>query len=919
MSGQRIRLAPLTGNTADDQYAISAGTGQSIPVTGTTGGALGAATTAFPILAGGPPYNVSAGSSDNTAALNAAFLAAKHGTCILPPGNLIHLSALTADSCNIFGAGVDATTLSCTTQLGGTTPALLHTETDGKAYHLERFSMSGPSAGVLGTRTANCYGLQLNSSSYVAQLHITRFDAGLVVNSPYGHVYGNDLNITNNYYGIYFSKNASDYHFADCTINGNMFANIATPADQGIASARFDRCHLGYGPYGVYQEALPANQGNKVFLSEVTFQDSRFEQIGNAAIWSDAQDDSSNHSGFTDILISNPGFSWADGIPGGSPWATNPACPASYAIRVTSTGRNIKIVDGPFPFLAGLTSPTIAQSAASAGIFHAVSAGHISWTRVSAAVSNGGAPTDLTIDSGGLNYYYGQRELTSYDLPSAATVFGNSLNLLASDDASFELTIGGWAVGANCTIARSSAQAADGSNSLAMTSVASGLMNAALNSAQRPAVIAGQTYSAHAKFLTAATAQSCRVILNFYNSGGTGIGTTNATLVTDATGAWVSSSCSAVAPAGAVKAGLVVQVQTTAGASEIHYVDCAGIFEGTTNFWESSPPPVIKQGASGDVIVSGGGGGVNGKGLVTVDLSSAAQTALAGAASGAIIALCGDASDGALVFDGTTTIAGLVPAATVYTLTRDLFASTLTVNSGVTIITAGFRLFATTSVTNGGTLSCNGGAGAAIGTAGAGVVPGNYAFGQGPGGAGNTGAGTGPSFGSAASMLSSSGGAGGAGGLGTGGAGGAGATQGSGPSGNAGLSNFRNPITLQSGIASIGQAPKVLAGGAGGGGGGGDATNKGGGGGAGGGIIVIFSPTVTNTGTISATGGNGGSPATGNCGGGGAGGGGLIAVYTSTAWTAGTTVVTHGTGGTAVGSGVNGGSGANGFVLNVIL
>ena len=81
--------------------------------------------------------------------------------------------------------------------------------------------------------------------------------------------------------------------------------------------------------------------------------------------------------------------------------------------------------------------------------------------------------------------------------------------------------------------------------------------------------------------------------------------------------------------------------------------------------------------------------------------------------------LFGSGSDGAVVFDGVTTpVAGATLAGSTYTLTRDVMAAGLTVNAGVTVKTAQFRLFATGTVVNNGTIS-NAGANA---VAGAGAV-----------------------------------------------------------------------------------------------------------------------------------------------------------------------------------------------------
>lgn len=268
----------------------------------------------------------------------------------------------------------------------------------------------------------------------------------------------------------------------------------------------------------------------------------------------------------------------------------------------------------------------------------------------------------------------------------------------------------------------------------------------------------------------------------------------------------------------------------------------------------------------------------------------------------------GDGSDGAATLDGTATVAWATKSGSVYTMTRDCLTTSLTINSGVTLNTAGFRLFCTGTVTNAGTIQANGGAGNANG--GAGTTPGSGTLAGNAGGVGNVGAGSGgPIAGSRLGMAP-----GGAGGLGSGGAGGS-----TGFSGSTATSMLRNPQIFATGAIGWSGAASALGGGPGGGGGGGDTTNKGGGGGAGGGVVGIAARAVVNTGTLSAVGGAGGTPTTGNCGGGGGGAGGLILAYTLSAWTAGTTVVTGGAAGTGVGTGAVGVAGGNGSALNFVV
>lgn len=331
----------------------------------------------------------------------------------------------------------------------------------------------------------------------------------------------------------------------------------------------------------------------------------------------------------------------------------------------------------------------------------------------------------------------------------------------------------------------------------------------------------------------------------------------------------------------------------------------------------------------------------------------------------------GDGSDGAAVFDGTSTILGLAPVSSAYTLTRDIFCTSVTVNSGVTINTANWVIYCTVSFNNAGTIQSvagtgsNGTTGGGQTNAGTSVPLAHYAASMagtngGPGKAGTTGAGAAPTpvagTASAAAPITGgttvngqSGAAGGSGTSGSGGAAGAGGTSGA--------------ITLAKQIARTVFAAQYgtymnsgavvpytgvsapIGSNSGGSSGAGDGTNLGGsggsagGGGATGGTIGIFASTITNSGTIQSVGGNGGNggnggtPATGNCGGGGGGcggnggnGGNIFLVYrtlnnTGTIQAIGGNPGTPGTGGSGVGSGTagsNGNVGLTGLVGAVI-
>lgn len=298
--------------------------------------------------------------------------------------------------------------------------------------------------------------------------------------------------------------------------------------------------------------------------------------------------------------------------------------------------------------------------------------------------------------------------------------------------------------------------------------------------------------------------------------------------------------------------------------------------------------------------------------------SALATTNLALSAGG----LFGDGSDGTVTFDGSATVLGLAPSSNTYTLIRNIYPANMTVNSGVRIITSGFKIYCSGTLTNAGFISANGANGGNGATPTAGSLGAAYSANElganqsgGAGGAGgNFGAGS-PGGGVSAPPT------GGGGASGHGGAGGIGVAN---PGGSPNPSAF-TPILFRFlshtiVVWSAGTWTRLLGGqgGTGGGGGGGNNVNGqgggGGGGGAGGGVLLVFAKTIVNTnGVISANGGNGGNGGNGTVGqqtggGGGAGGGGGGLVFLAyVSLTGGTVQAIGGTKGTA-GSGNNGGA-----------
>jgi hypothetical protein len=279
-------------------------------------------------------------------------------------------------------------------------------------------------------------------------------------------------------------------------------------------------------------------------------------------------------------------------------------------------------------------------------------------------------------------------------------------------------------------------------------------------------------------------------------------------------------------------------------------------------------------------------------------------------------AIYGDGSDGSVRFDGTTTILGMAPSSSVYTLTRDITCSGITVSSGVTIKTANYRIFCTGTLTDSGAIQANGN-NAVTTTPGAAIPSSSGVYlGSTAGGAGRTTTGVGNGSTSVSfECLAAAGGNGGTGGgINTG--------------GGAGVTSFvfgtlHTPSVWLSPIILTGAATISGARGASGGGGGGLTLSIGsptsGAGGGGAGVLLIASSTLVNRGTISANGGNGSnavdSGGDNGGGGGGGGGGGVCLIYDS--FTGNAATATGGSHGTGIGTGANGSDGSAGNVINI--
>lgn len=280
--------------------------------------------------------------------------------------------------------------------------------------------------------------------------------------------------------------------------------------------------------------------------------------------------------------------------------------------------------------------------------------------------------------------------------------------------------------------------------------------------------------------------------------------------------------------------------------------------------------------------------------------------------------MLGDGSDGNATLDATGSVTWASLVGTVYTMSRDAYLESLTINSGVTLRTANWLPYVRGTLTNNGTLE-SAGNDASGGTAGAAITAaGTWNCAAGAGGAGvttnvvgNAGGGSG------GNSLGGSGGSGGTSGVNGGGAGNNSAAL------TSVLSNHRttNFLYLRRAIGN------TSVNGSGGGGSGGAANIAGastatsGGGGSAATTCGVACNILINNGTIRSRGGNGGnavSAGTASAGGGGGGAGGLVYVVANILQVSGTITSIGGTGGSGSGVGATTGSVGNAGTIIIL-
>ncbi|GAB1643622.1 hypothetical protein [Krasilnikovia sp. MM14-A1259] len=172
------------------------------------------------------------------------------------------------------------------------------------------------------------------------------------------------------------------------------------------------------------------------------------------------------------------------------------------------------------------------------------------------------------------------------DLPvGSETIPGNLLDADAASLESAAAGTAGWTVGTACKVTRTDAAGAVGGASLALTATGSGQIS---TYSRKLAATAGTTYTSVASFQGGSGTTGRRVRAGLAFIDGTGkisrLASAN-TATVDSTTGWMTSSYSAVAPAGTVSVQSFLMVEN-AVAGEVHLLDRLGLVTGTaTEQW----------------------------------------------------------------------------------------------------------------------------------------------------------------------------------------------------------------------------------------------------------------------------------------------------------------------------------------------
>lgn len=206
------------------------------------------------------------------------------------------------------------------------------------------------------------------------------------------------------------------------------------------------------------------------------------------------------------------------------------------------------------------------------------------------AADTNNVPADLLALANAINTDVGTVAAAKLD---AATVG----NLLTTNAATLETDLSGWGSVFQCTVARTTADFYSGAASLLMTATATGNIQAFSDSVAN--VVPGQLYTSSFQVKVDAAAASATypllVGIRWLTAGSVFISDSTIAFGTANKTGWTRALTSAVAPANAARASVVVYFQAVTSGDKF-YIDEIGLWKGAGGLWASPGTPIANLG-----------------------------------------------------------------------------------------------------------------------------------------------------------------------------------------------------------------------------------------------------------------------------------------------------------------------------------
>lgn len=228
---------------------------------------------------------------DCRAAIQAAIdaAAAAGGGIVLIPAGIWHvIGSLTWKTrVHIQGVGQETSYFLWTADVGAGQGGLVHEAVPiSGAYgpSISNITLRGAMPLAIGVRAWQMAGIKLGPHASMTNVQVDYFGDGIVLGWDHNTLDG--VQATNCYNNVLFAASPStkeNHTFNSCTFESPLFASLACAGSNSVSMCRFDACHFGFGPYGLYRADMGA-ASTVPFLVGCTFTSCSFELCGNAAI-----------------------------------------------------------------------------------------------------------------------------------------------------------------------------------------------------------------------------------------------------------------------------------------------------------------------------------------------------------------------------------------------------------------------------------------------------------------------------------------------------------------------------------------------------------------------------------------------------------------------------------------------------------